>query len=195
MSTKTAKKPSKTLQVKQTQQLAVSTTSLVDNRIQHNKKALIQALADNRGIVTKACEQVGLDRTTFYKYFKEDPEFKAQALDTEDIAIDRVEGALHDRIDSGDTTATIFYLKTKGKKRGYVERPDAEINIHISSDDPNSPEFKCRRFIDTALDCEINGKKPTLNDAYELLLNSNMGVEDEVKAGFVERMRRKEIGA
>jgi hypothetical protein len=66
-------------------------------------------------------------------------------------------------------------------------------NINGDATDPNSPEFKCRRFIDTALDCEINGKKPTLDDAYELLLNSNMGVENEIKAGFVERMRRKQI--
>jgi hypothetical protein len=66
-------------------------------------------------------------------------------------------------------------------------------SINGDATDPNSPEFKCRRFVDTALDCEINGKKPTLDDAYELLLNSNMGVENEIKAGFVERMRRKQI--
>jgi hypothetical protein len=80
--------------------------------------------------------------------------------------------------------------RTFGKAK---ETMEIETNLNINGEDQNSPEFKCRRFIDTALDCEINGKKPTLDDAYELLLNSNMGVENEIKVGFVERMRRKEI--
>jgi hypothetical protein len=80
--------------------------------------------------------------------------------------------------------------RTFGKAK---ETHEVDARLLIDATDPNSPEFKCRRFIDTALDCEINGKKPTLDDAYELLLNSNMGVENEIKAGFVERMRRKQI--
>ena len=32
------------------------------------------------------------------------------------------ESQLHKQILKGNTSATIFYLKTKGKNRGYVER-------------------------------------------------------------------------
>ena len=33
----------------------------------------------------------------------------------------------------GNTSATIFYLKTKGKKRGYIERSELDLS---SGDEP-----------------------------------------------------------
>ena len=78
------------------------------NKSEHIKKGLIEALEKSLGIVTTACKQVGIGRTTFYNYYNEDKEFKASV----------------DDISDGSTAATIFYLKTKGKKRGYVERQE-----------------------------------------------------------------------
>lgn len=89
-----------------------------------NKKALIEALESTLGVVTSACKKVGLSRNTFYEYCKQDTEFKKQVDDIENIALDFVESQLHKQISDGNTTATIFYLKTKGKKRGYVERQE-----------------------------------------------------------------------
>jgi hypothetical protein len=45
---------------------------------------------------------------------------------------------LHTLIDNGDVASTIFYLKTKGKKRGFVERTELTGNegqpiIHIAA--------------------------------------------------------------
>jgi len=93
------------------------------NKTEHNKKAILQALEKTLGVVTSACRAIGLGRTTFYEYYKEES-FKKQVDSIKDIAIDMAESQLHKQILGGNTAATIFYLKTIGKKRGYVERQE-----------------------------------------------------------------------
>lgn len=96
------------------------------NKTLHNKKALIEALEKSLGIVSTACNQVGVSRTTFYEYYKTDDDFREQVDATAETALDYVESKLFKRIDKGSDAATIFYLKTKGKKRGYVERVETK---------------------------------------------------------------------
>jgi hypothetical protein len=50
--------------------------------------------------------------------------FKRKVDDISNIALDFAESQLHKQIGDQNTSATIFYLKTKGKKRGYVERQE-----------------------------------------------------------------------
>lgn len=99
------------------------------NKIQQKKKALIEALEKSLGIATTACKSVGVDRTTFYKYLKDDEEFASDVKDIENVALDFAESQLHQRIKSGSDAAIIFYLKTKGKKRGYIEKTESEQTI------------------------------------------------------------------
>ena len=85
------------------------------------KKNTIVALEKNLGIVTKTCKAVDIHRSTFYEWYNEDTEFAKQVDSVGDIALDFVESALHKQIEEGIPSSTIFYLKTKGKKRGYIE--------------------------------------------------------------------------
>jgi|TARA_R100000482_G_C5104639_1_gene137375 predicted DNA-binding transcriptional regulator AlpA len=94
------------------------------NKSEHIKKALIEALEKSLGIVTTACKKVGIGRTTFYNYYNDDSEFKAQVDDIANMSLDFAESKLLEQIKDNSTAATIFYLKTKGKKRGYVERQE-----------------------------------------------------------------------
>lgn len=94
------------------------------NRVQHTKNALIEALEKSLGVVTSACKSVGVDRTTFYNYYNADPKFRASVDSIENIALDFAESQLHRQIKDGNVAATIFYLKTKGKGRGYIERQE-----------------------------------------------------------------------
>jgi hypothetical protein len=104
-----------------------------------HKKALLQALKANLWIVTPSCEQAGVDRTTHYLWLEKDPEYKAEYERIGEQTIDFAENALLKSIKGGSDTATIFYLKTKGKKRGYIERQEIQnevqgnVTINISS--------------------------------------------------------------
>jgi len=103
------------------------------NKIQHTKKALLQSLEKCLGVVTTACKQVGVDRTTFYRYYKEDKEFKKQVDDLSNVAKDFVESQLFKQIEDGNPTSTIFYLKTKAKDRGFVERREYDLSGSVKS--------------------------------------------------------------
>jgi len=113
------------------------------------KKLLLEALEEHKGIVTYACKAVGIGRNTFYEWLKQDEEWKKQVDDIQEVAIDFVERKLFDQIEEGNPTSTIFYLKTKAKKRGYVERQEiqhdgklentvVEWRVHKDEDGDNS---------------------------------------------------------
>jgi len=115
----------------------------------HTKKEdILQALEKSLGVVTTACQKAGVSRATFYRWLKEDKEFSAQVTGIQDVALDFAESKLFEQIQDGSTAATIFYLKTKGKRRGFVERQELEhtggdkpvrINLLIDEDSqPNS---------------------------------------------------------
>lgn len=95
---------------------------------QLSKRALLTALKKNLGIITKSCQQVDIERQTHYRWLREDPEYKKEYEEIADIALDYAEGQLFKQIEEGEVTSTIFYLKCKGKSRGYIERTEVDQN-------------------------------------------------------------------
>ena len=91
---------------------------------QLKKESLLTALEKSLGIVSTACDSVGISRTTYYKYYNENKEFKHSVDSISDIALDCAESQLFELIKEKNVTAIIFYLKTKGKKRGYIEKQE-----------------------------------------------------------------------
>lgn len=94
------------------------------NKTEQHKRAMIDALEKSLGVVTTACKNVGIGRTTYYQWLQDDKDFANQVSDIQNIALDFAESQLYKQIKEGSTVATIFFLKTKGKKRGYVERQE-----------------------------------------------------------------------
>lgn len=88
------------------------------------KKNMIEALEKTLCIVSTACKMVGISRNTHYRWIKEDLEYAKEVEDLENVILDFAESHLHLQIKEGSVPATIFLLKTRGKKRGYVERQE-----------------------------------------------------------------------
>ena len=88
------------------------------NRTNTKKEAMLEALERSLGIVTTACNAVGVGRTTHYR---------DAVKGIENRTLDFAESHLHKLIKEGNPAATIFFLKTKGKARGYVERQEIEV--------------------------------------------------------------------
>jgi hypothetical protein len=97
------------------------------DKTEQHKRAMLDALEKSLGVVTAACKAVGIGRTTHYLWMQEDAEYKAAVDGLSDVALDFAESQLHKQIKDGNSTATIFFLKTKGKKRGYIERQEVEV--------------------------------------------------------------------
>jgi hypothetical protein len=88
------------------------------------KKQMIEAMEKTLGIVTSAAKMVGINRSTHYIWMEKDDEYRGKINSISDLALDFVESQLFKSIENHSDTATIFYLKTKGKKRGYIERQE-----------------------------------------------------------------------
>jgi hypothetical protein len=88
------------------------------------KKAMLEALEKSLCVVTTAANKVGITRKTHYDWMNKDPKYAQAVNDLENVTLDFAESQLHKQVQEGNTTATIFLLKTKGKKRGYVERQE-----------------------------------------------------------------------
>jgi hypothetical protein len=90
------------------------------------KKRMLEALEKSLGIVTTACKSAGIHRSTHYEWLHSDEKYKNEVESIQEITLDFAESQLHKQISEGNTSATIFLLKTKGKARGYVERQEIE---------------------------------------------------------------------
>ena len=93
-------------------------------RTEITKDGLLKHLEQNMGNVTLACHFAKCNRSTFYRYYNNDEDFKLSVDDINEIAVDICEGELWKLIKEGNVPSILFFLKTKGKSRGYVERQE-----------------------------------------------------------------------
>ena len=101
---------------------------------QETTHTLIQALCASEGNVTKACKAVGITRRAYEQLLRDDADFQQQVAEIEDEIMDNVEGCLMEQIAQGNRTATMFYLRTKGRRRGWSEKPTPPTGCATTAD-------------------------------------------------------------
>ena len=106
----------------------------VQTKTDNQKKNMIVALQKNLGIVTSAAKQITKNikdaenlRKAHYEWLKTDTAYKEAVESIEGIVLDYAESQLFKQVAKGDTTAVIFLLKCKGKKRGYIDRAEMDL--------------------------------------------------------------------
>lgn len=87
----------------------------------------LEILTKQAGNVAGSCRAMNINRRTYYNWMEKHEDFKQIAEDITEGLIDDAESVLHKLITDGNVAAVIFYLKTRAKSRGYVERQETDI--------------------------------------------------------------------
>ena len=95
------------------------------------KKMLIESLENSLGIVSTACSKANISRSSFYKWYKEDEDFRKKVDEIDNVKLDFVESQLFKNIQNQKERSIIFYLQHKGHKRGYIQKQ----NINLTSNE------------------------------------------------------------
>lgn len=97
------------------------------------KEVFLEAYDSSACNVSMACKKIGISRNTFYEWKKEDLVFAESCKEKEESLIDFAETMLYKGIKEGKTSELIFFLKTKGQSRGYIEKQQ----YHVTQDEPD----------------------------------------------------------
>ena len=101
----------------------ISTNSPSKKR-QATADRIITALLDSDGLLTMAAKKAGVSYSTIKRYTHDYPSVSAAVDTAKESMLDFAENKLFEKIKRGDNVAIIFYLKTQGKRRGYIERQE-----------------------------------------------------------------------
>lgn len=94
-------------------------------RLTRKQKQFLKVYDEKAGNVSAACKSMNIARRTFYNW-KENETFREELEFVDEESIDFAESKLKMNIAEGKEASIFFYLKTKGKHRGYVEQVETK---------------------------------------------------------------------
>jgi len=127
-----------------------NTTNIKRTKLVGKKKLFYEILCVTLGNVSEAEKRTNICRSTHYDWLKHDPNYKLWIDDLNDNNLDFAESCLKKLMKEGNVTAIIFFLKTKGKIRGYIERTELEFTKEF-------PEVKINIIYPEKKEAEADG--------------------------------------
>ena len=105
-------------------------------KVKKRQEIFLVAYEKAMGNVTEACRATGISRSAYHHWMRIDEEFKKKVEDLapDEVMVDIAEKAIMKKIREGDTASIIFTLKSKGKKRGWVERLESVNKTSVQFD-------------------------------------------------------------
>ena len=105
----------------------------MERRARKNKPSnadIVIAYEKKGANISATCKSLGIDRQTFYNRRNKSKELDQALTHIEESLVDFAESKLMQAITESNLTAIIFYLKTKGRQRGYVEKTEVEASVN-----------------------------------------------------------------
>jgi len=84
-------------------------------------KQIEEALIKNGGFISRAAKKLNVTPQAIYKRVKNNKRLQEVKRNVEESNLDLAEDQLLKKIKDGNLGAICFYLKCKGKNRGYIE--------------------------------------------------------------------------
>jgi len=170
------------------------------------REKIIAALDETGGVYGEIAKKLKCSRETVYNYMKDDEDLQKLRTIEEEKLLDLAEGKLIQSIKLGENWGVAFILRTKGRKRGYVERSeiagvsDEPLQIAVfpvNWTGPKEIDFKDKKLLEqTALsliddaitieptevvDAEVDGNQSVLRECSESKENSSEQRRSEIQ--------------
>ena len=110
-------------------------------KIRPTDEEIAQALIRNQGLFSYAANEIDCNRTTISRRIDRSEYLQGVLKDITETTCDLAENGLNKALCDGEAYAICFYLKTKGRNRGFVQRQEVSgpdqgpIKIDLSDED------------------------------------------------------------
>lgn len=97
-------------------------------------------LEENKGNLAAVSRRMGVSRTAIYNRINESPTLQQTLADARETMLDNAESVLYKKVLEGSTPELLFFLKTQGRNRGYVERQEIDHSGDVTTRVIQGPE-------------------------------------------------------
>ena len=104
-------------------------------------KQIEDGLRASGGFISQAAKKLGVTQQAISDRIRKSEQLQQARKEIDESYLDLAESKLVNKINKEDLGAICFYLKCKGKDRGYVERQEINVNAKHSLDKKTDDEI------------------------------------------------------